>query len=142
MAYVTKELKAKVQKKLKAIMPKACKWSISGTGRGRLSLNIWVADEDLIGAVNRHNQKMHEWHGWIIPEKPLTHVDLGGASIRDVDFGRRWNGILAKAWEAMNEGNWDRSDVQTDYFDVGWYCAINLGTWDRPFQTIEKTKAA
>lgn len=135
MAYVNKEVKNRVQKELKSIMPRNCKWSLSGTGKGRLSLNIWSADTDLIGAVNRHNQRMHEWHGWIIPDKPLTHVDLNH-NRREIDFGEKWNAILQKAWDAMNKGNWDRSDVQTDYFDVGWYTEICLGRWDRPFQVL------
>jgi hypothetical protein len=33
----------------------------------------------------------------------------------------------------MNQGNWNRSDVQTDYFDVGWYCDINVGSWNKPY---------
>ena len=132
MAYVTKEVKTRVQKALKGILPKGAKWSLSGTGKSRLALNIWAADEDLIAAVNRHNQKLH---GWIVPEKPLTHVDLHHR-LQEIDFGNRWNEILEKALEIMNEGNWDRSDIMTDYFDVGWYTEICLGAWDRPFQVL------
>jgi hypothetical protein len=34
---------------------------------------------------------------------------------------------------ALNVGNHNRSDVQSDYFDVGWYVDVNLGRWDKPF---------
>jgi hypothetical protein len=34
---------------------------------------------------------------------------------------------------AMNNGNWDRSDVQSDYFDVGWYIDIMIGTYKKPY---------
>jgi hypothetical protein len=37
----------------------------------------------------------------------------------------------------MNGGNHDNSDVQTDYFDVGWYVDVNIGSWDKPY-TLEK----
>jgi hypothetical protein len=33
----------------------------------------------------------------------------------------------------MNIGNHDNSDIQTDYFDVGWYKDVNIGTWDKPY---------
>jgi len=33
----------------------------------------------------------------------------------------------------MNIGNFDKSDVQTDYFHVGWYMSVNLGKWDKPY---------
>jgi hypothetical protein len=41
--------------------------------------------------------------------------------------------FLDKAFEIMFEGNHDNSDIMTDYFDVGWYCDINIGKWDRPY---------
>jgi hypothetical protein len=34
---------------------------------------------------------------------------------------------------AMNDGNHDRSDIQTDYFDVGWYVDVNIGRWNKPY---------
>jgi hypothetical protein len=34
----------------------------------------------------------------------------------------------------MNTGNWNRSDIMTDYFDVGHYIDLTFGTWDKPFQ--------
>jgi len=29
--------------------------------------------------------------------------------------------------------NFDRSDVMTDYFNVGWYTQINVGTFSKPY---------
>ena len=34
---------------------------------------------------------------------------------------------------ALNIDNHNRSDSQTDYFDVGHYTSINLGSWNKPF---------
>lgn len=33
----------------------------------------------------------------------------------------------------LNIDNYDNSDSQTDYFDVGHYTSINLGSWNKPF---------
>ena len=41
--------------------------------------------------------------------------------------------FLTEVRDAMMEGNHDRSDILTDYFDVGWYIDINLGQWDKPY---------
>ena len=41
--------------------------------------------------------------------------------------------FLEELGDAMNNGNHDRSDFQTDYFDVGWYSSINVGSWNKPF---------
>jgi hypothetical protein len=42
--------------------------------------------------------------------------------------------LMTRICTALNEGNHDRSDIQSDYFDVGWYVHINIGRWDKPFQ--------
>jgi hypothetical protein len=36
----------------------------------------------------------------------------------------------------MNDGNHDNSDIQSDYFDVGWYISINVGRWDKPYELV------
>lgn len=35
--------------------------------------------------------------------------------------------------DIVNHGNYDRSDVMTDYFDVGFYTSIRVGDCDKPF---------
>jgi len=42
--------------------------------------------------------------------------------------------FLTELLSAMNEGNHDRSDIMTDYFDVGWYNDIRIGEWDKPYE--------
>ena len=29
--------------------------------------------------------------------------------------------------------NFDKSDIQTDYFNVGYYVHMEVGTWEKPF---------
>jgi len=41
--------------------------------------------------------------------------------------------FLSEVIPAMNIGNFDKSDVQTDYFHVGWYISVNLGKYDKPY---------
>jgi hypothetical protein len=42
--------------------------------------------------------------------------------------------FLKEIFTAMNEGNHDRSDIQSDYFDVGWYVDVNIGKWNKPYE--------
>ena len=38
---------------------------------------------------------------------------------------------------ALNAGNHDRSDIMTDYFDVGWYVSVKIGhSCDKPFRYV------
>ena len=41
--------------------------------------------------------------------------------------------VLQKIVDALNTDNHDRSDIMTDYFDVGHYVDLHIGRWDRPF---------
>lgn len=41
--------------------------------------------------------------------------------------------FLSEVIPLMNKGNHDNSDIQTDYFDVGWYVDVNIGRWNKPY---------
>jgi len=45
--------------------------------------------------------------------------------------------FLTELLPAMNVGNHDRSDIQSDYFDVGWYVHVNIGKWDKHYKLVE-----
>lgn len=41
--------------------------------------------------------------------------------------------FLTEAKQILNTGNHNRSDLQSDYFDIGHYVNINIGQWDQPY---------
>lgn len=44
--------------------------------------------------------------------------------------------FLNQALKIMNQGNWNKSDISTDYFDIGFYVTINIGKFKKPYQFI------
>jgi hypothetical protein len=52
-------------------------------------------------------------------------------------FSGRALEFLKEVHIAMMVGNHDNSDIQSDYFDVGWYVDINIGRWDRPYALVK-----
>lgn len=49
--------------------------------------------------------------------------------------------MLQELKDAMNGAgseiaNHDRSDIMTDYFDVGWYIDIQFGSYKKPYEVI------
>ena len=44
--------------------------------------------------------------------------------------------VLKRADEIGNADNWDRSEPQTDYFNVNYYFNLAIGKWDKPFVKI------
>lgn len=45
----------------------------------------------------------------------------------------QYSDILSRIKEICNRGNYNNSDSQSDYFDVGWYFSLSIGKWDKPF---------
>jgi hypothetical protein len=52
-------------------------------------------------------------------------------------FAGRALAFITEVHTAMMQGNHDRSDAQSDYFDVGWYVDLNIGKWNRPYARIK-----
>ena len=51
-----------------------------------------------------------------------------------------YSGKAKEALEAIKRGlsaqHWDKSDVQSDYFNCAYYMAINIGRWNKPYQLV------
>lgn len=41
--------------------------------------------------------------------------------------------MLKRVSEISNKTNWNRSDIQSDYFDVNFYFHLDIGKWDKPY---------
>lgn len=80
-------------------------------------------------------------------EIPLEEFD-GGGDInhywyeRNDKYSKRVKSLFKELLEIANEGNHDRSDSMTDYFDVGWYVDLKVGKHNKPYQYIEKGQKA
>jgi len=45
--------------------------------------------------------------------------------------------FLNEVSNAMMTGNHDKSDLMTDYHNVGWYIDINIGQWNKPYELVD-----
>lgn len=112
MAYVSKEHKADVALKLKAVMPQGWKYSLAVRNFSMLVLTIWSAPVDL-NAVAPNGVKVHGQSKGLVD---ITYLPI-------------FEGIIA----VLNEGNYNHSDTMRDFHDVGHYISIELGRWNKPF---------
>ena len=120
MAWMNQERKAGLAAGLKKVMPKGWKYSLAVRHHSTLVLTISEAPIDLV-------------------RKSLCGADCKQRGYIDVNHHHMpFEGALLNTFtairDAMMVGNHDRSDSQTDYFDVGWYIDINVGKWDKPFR--------
>ncbi len=44
--------------------------------------------------------------------------------------------FLSEVIPAMNVENFDKSDIMTDYFHVGYYISVKIGSYDKPYELI------
>lgn len=118
MAWASKELKDRVAPKLREL---AKSYGVSATvarNHGTLVLNVQKGKLDF---ATDYNNTSH-----------LSTIQVNPYAVKE-QFNDKSQEFLLKALEIMNDGNWDRSDMMTDYWDIGWYCDINIGKWDRPY---------
>ena len=133
MAYVSQELKSKLSTAIKAVCKKyGVKASIAVRNHMTLALNVKSGKIDFIGNSNRvcGADFYQVQRGF----KPNT---TGYDQVNPYHFQNHYDGdaraFLSEVLAVMNDGNWDKSDIQTDYFNVGWYVDVNIGSWNKPY---------
>jgi hypothetical protein len=114
MAYYSKEQKAVVEPKIKAILKKydvKGSLSVSNSSTVVLSIRSGSVDFGLDGATNH--------------------------TVNNYWFQEQYHGdalaFLTEVYAVLNNGNHNNNDAMTDYFDVGWYVSIRIGRWDKPY---------
>ena len=124
MAHMNQEKKVVISEALKAVVPADWKYSLSVKHHSEIVMTIKSAPIDLIQAFNgkdsgRTYTGVNEYHF----EK---HMEEAGAEESLVE-------TFKKIISALNTGNYDHSDVMSDFFCVGFYTSLKIGTWDKPF---------
>lgn len=138
MAYMSQELKKKLAPEIKSICQRyGVKATLSVHNHSTLVLNIKSGYIDFIGNANFvcGNDHYRVSRGF----RPITN---GYTDVNPYHYRSHFSGIalsfLTEVLEAMNNGNHDNSDIQTDYFDIGWYVDVRIGNWEKPYALESK----
>jgi hypothetical protein len=129
MAYMNQERKARIAPVVKDILKKYhIRGSLSVRNHMVLVLNVKSGIIDFLDnfnstmAAQKFSHTPAERHLTINPYHYHNH--FSGQALKCLD----------ELMQAMMTGNHDRSDIQSDYFDVGWYVDVNIGSWNRPYE--------
>lgn len=115
MAYMSQEKKSAIAPAVKAILTQyGLKGTLSVHHHSTLILTIKSGKIDFNGAQDINTYHIESHHTGKAKE------------------------VLLKLKAAMSVGNHDRSDISTDYFDVGWYITIRIGRWDVPYVVVKE----
>ena len=133
MAYMSQERKAKLAPAIKAALKKfGLKGTLSVRNHSTLCLTVKQGSIDFIGNFNATISTRPGYGGHVADR----YIDVNPYHFRDHFTGKAKDAIAA-LHKAMMDGNHDNSDIQTDYFDVGWYIDINIGTWNKPYALVK-----
>lgn len=137
MAYFNQERKAERAPVIKAILKKyGVKGSLAVRNHSTFVLNIKSGKLDFI--ENFIATDANVMHGRKMSQDQIAYIRKNKSlDVNPYWFKEHYTGevlaFLTEVFAAMNNGNHDNSDIQTDYFDVGWYVDVNIGNWNKPY---------
>ena len=131
MAYITKEKKAIIIARVKAVTPKGWRVTFRMRHSSTIICTIRQADVDILAAVEAAYATWPSYE----TSGPVTHIQsLSPTTILELPDSLRKP--LSAMYAALYSENYDNSDISTDYFDVGYYAHIAIGEWDKPMAVV------
>ena len=140
MAYFNQERKQAKAPAIKAILKKyGVKGSLAVRHHSTFVLNIKSGSIDFIENYIKTDSDKN--YGNKLDQNQIDYIRKNKAiDVNPYWFQEHYSGkakqFLTEVFAAMNVGNHNNSDIQTDYFDVGWYVDVNIGSWNKPY-TLE-----
>ena len=133
MAYFDQKRKAERAPAIKAILKKyGVKGSLAVRNHMTFVLNIKSGAIDFIGNSNKVCSD-----DFYQVSRGFTPNTSGYEQVNPYHYESHYSGkalaFLKEIFAVMNDGNFNRSDIQSDYFCVGWYVVVNIGSWDTPY---------
>ena len=131
MAYMSQERKREIAKNLKAALKgSGLKYSLRVLNHSSLSMTIYSGPVDFIGD---YHPRHPSWNtNEPIDKSTITYLDVNPYWYHEHFTGESAR-LLRLIFSILNEGNWDKSQIEVDYHNVGWYVDVNVGKWDKPY---------
>ena len=137
MAYFNQERKADKAPAIKAILKKyGVKGSLAVHNRSTFVLNIKSGSIDFI--ENFIETDKNKPYAKYMSQDQIDYIrNNKSLDVNPYWFQEHFSGkakeFLTEVFAEMNKGNHNNSDIQSDYFDVGWYVDVNIGSWNKPY---------
>jgi hypothetical protein len=127
MAYMNQDKKSKIAAALKQVVPAGWKYSLAVRHHSTIVMTISAAPVDLIGKLY---------------DTDRTEVTVNEFWAKEHLKECAEKQVMLQIIECLNLDNFDKSDIMTDYFHVGHYVDLRIGTWAKPFVVTEQIKKA
>jgi len=140
MAWVQKNTVTKVREALKVLNKEyGMKTSVSGTNSSSLKIRILSGKIDFV----QNRLDMLEGDMRYSEEEKANHRLYltkfnSGMQVNHYWLDTSFSGLaleyLEKVKAIMSVDHWDKSDIQSDYFNCAYYMNIDIGKWDKPYE--------
>lgn len=133
MSHMNQEKKSKIAQNLKPILAKyGIKASLAVRNHSSIVLNIKSGTIDFIG---NFNSSINTQRG---DRKAEGYIDVNPYWYQE-HFSGVAKEFLTEAMTALKSADWyNKSDIQSDYFNIAYYVDINIGKWHKPYQFEDK----
>jgi predicted GH43/DUF377 family glycosyl hydrolase len=136
MAYVSQEKKKELAPSIKQVLKKyGLTGTISVQNYSTLCVKISKGPIDFIKNYQETIAQNPGYDKYGVQDQKITYLDVNTHWIH-TNFSGVAEQVLTELKEVLLVGNWDNSDIYTDYFDVGWYIDINIGSWKKPYELV------
>lgn len=125
MAHMNQEKKAKIAAALKQVVPAGWKYSLAVREHRTIVMTISAAPVDLINKLYDTDRRR------AIVNEYSAKDQLKNCAEKEV---------ILQIIKCLNLNNFCHSDPMTDYFHVGHYVDLFIGTWAKPFVVTEQLK--
>ena len=132
MAYVSQQTKAKIVAAVKPVLKKyGLKATFAVRNHSTIVLNIKSGKIDFIQDFVRDMVDTDSRKDYVLQKR---YIDVNPYWFHD-HFSGKAKQALTEIMTAMKRGGdwYDRSDIQTDYFDTAYYVDVNIGKWNKPY---------
>ena len=130
---MSQDRKSALSPAIKAVLKKyGVKGSLAVRNHSTLVLNIKSGPIDFISNLNKVCAVAPGADRYGAYRPAVGSIDVNPYHYRD-HFDGKALAFLSEVMPVMNNGNYDNSDIQSDYFDIGWYIDVNIGSWNKPY---------
>lgn len=135
MAYMSQDKKKQIATNLKqALRGSGLKYTLAVDHHAALVMNIWEGPVDFIGNYRETLRSKP----YVVPPRILNEAPQQSMQVNEFHYQDQFTGkaldLLKTILPILNEGNWDKSDIQSDYFNIGWYVNVHVGRWNKPYR--------
>lgn len=135
MAWMNQETKQRIAERVRAVTPKTWRVTFSVRHRSTLICTIRKADVDILGAISDAYEAIananprYDFSGRVqyIQSLGMTTIEMLPDPLRST---------LKAMHDALESENYDRSDIMTDYFDVGYYAHLAVGDHTKMLEVL------